>query len=169
MPRPPPILALSSPRFFNPLLLWADVLLKTTEMLLSSSAVIQLRTQRMAAHGLAPTPADLRELQRMGNEKLSAGNASAAAMANQLHTTGFALAQRAVRRSAQSAEAWAALASSATPAQALTRAQSWVDATWRATATATQLSGAAARMAQRGLKPIHATATANARRLSGAG
>jgi hypothetical protein len=35
----------------------------------------------------------------------------------------------------------------------------------QSTATTAQLSGAAARLAQRGLKPIHSRATANARRL----
>ena len=41
----------SSPRFFNPLMLWVDVALKTQEMLLSSGSVIQIRTERMAKAG----------------------------------------------------------------------------------------------------------------------
>lgn len=87
----------SSSRFFNPLMLWVDVAFKTHEMLLSSGSVIQLRTERIARAGLSPSAEDLAEMQLMGHEKLAAASESGAAMANQLHSTQFALVNRAVK------------------------------------------------------------------------
>lgn len=157
---------LSSPRFFNPVMLWTDVALKTSEMLLSSGSVIQIRTQRMAVAGLQPSPADIDEMQRMGHEKLEAATESSAAIANQLHTTRYALVKRAVQHWFGSANAWVGLATSISPAQALSHGNRWMSAAARSAANATQLSSAPARIAQRGLRPIHAKATSNARRLS---
>ena len=57
------------------------------------------------------------------------------------------------------------LATSVTPAQAAAHSHELLSAGNRAVATATQMGSASARVVQRGLKPIHAKATANARRL----
>ena len=152
-------------RFFNPLMLWTDVALKTQEMLLSSGSVIQIRTGRMAKAGLAPSADDLAEMQLMGQEKLTAVSESGAAIANQIHTASYSLAHRAMRHWLSGATAWIGLATSLTPAQAAAHSHELFNASHRAVATATQLSSAGARVAQRGLKPIHAKATANARRL----
>ena len=154
-----------SSRFFNPLLLWADVALTTQEMLLSAAAVVQLRTERMALAGLAPSAADQVEFQLMGQEKLAAVSESGAAIANQLNTTGQALTQRTVRDWLGATTAWLGLATSLTPAQAAAHSHELFNASHRAIATATQMTSASARVVQRGLKPIHAKATANARRL----
>ena len=81
-------------RFFNPFMLWTDVALKTQEMLLSSGSVIQIRTERMAKAGLAPSAADLAEFQLMSHEKLAAASESGAAIVNQLHTTSYSLLNR---------------------------------------------------------------------------
>jgi hypothetical protein len=156
----------SSPRFFNPLMLWTDVALKTNEMLMFAGSVIQMRTQRMAQAGLAPTPADIDELQLMGHEKLEAATESGAAIANQLHTTNYALVNRAVQQWLGGANALVGLATSTSPAQAMSHGDRFVNAAARSVATATQLSSAAARIAQRGLRPIHSRTTSNARRLS---
>ena len=156
----------SSPRFFNPLMLWTDVALKTGEMLVSSGSVIQMRTRRMAEHGMQPTPADMREIHLMSEEKLAAVAESGAAIANQLHTTQYALMNRAVQQWFNTGTALVSLATSFTPAQALSRGQALVEATTRAAATITHFSSAGARVAQRALKPIHAKATSNHRRLS---
>lgn len=152
-------------RFFNPLMLWTDVALKTQEMLLSSGSVIQIRTERMAMAGLAPSVADLAEFQLMGQEKLTAVSESGAAVVHQLHTTSFSLANRAVRHWLSGATAWVGLVTSITPTQAAAHSHELFSASNRAIATATQLGSASARVVQRGLKPIHAKATANARRL----
>ncbi|MGJ7494827.1 polyhydroxyalkanoate granule-associated phasin [Variovorax sp. RT4R15] len=156
----------SYPRFINPLMLWTDVALKTGEMLVSSGSVIQMRTRRMAEHGMQPTSADMREIQLMSEEKLAAVTESGAAIANQLHTTQYALMNRAVQQWVTTGTALVSLATSFTPAQALSRGQALVDASTRAAATLTHVSSAGARVVQRALKPIHAKATSNHRRLS---
>jgi hypothetical protein len=158
--------SLSSPRFFNPLMLWVDVAVKTNEMLLSSGSVIQMRTERIAKAGLSPSDADLAEFQLMGHEKLAAVSEAGVAMANQLHTTQFALINRAVKHWLGGGMALFSLAMSTTPAQALTHAEALGTAATRSAAAASQLTSASARIMQRGLKPIHAKATSNARRLA---
>lgn len=155
-----------SSRFFNPLMLWIDVALKTNEMLMSSGSVIQVRTQRMAQAGLTPSDADVAEMQLMGHEKLEAVTESGAAMAGQLHTTQFALVNRAVRQWLGGVAALVSITTSTNPAQAVTHVNAFTDAATRSAATLSQLSSAGARVAQRGLKPIHAKATSNARRLA---
>jgi hypothetical protein len=156
----------SSPRFFNPFMLWTDVAFKTQEMLLDSSAVIRLRTECMARAGLVPSDSDLAEMQLMGHEKLAAATESGAAIANQLHSTQFALVNRAVRQWLAGAVAMVSLATSTNPTQISMHARALVSAATRSAATLSQLSSAGARIAQRGIKPIHAKASANARRLA---
>lgn len=157
---------LSTSRFFNPIMLWADVALKTNEMLLSSGSVIQVRTQRMAQAGLSPSEDDLIEMQLMGQEKLDAATQSGAAMANQLQTTQFALVNRAIRQWWAGAAALFGLTISASPGQFANYANALTHATTRSAVNMSQLSSASARIVQRGLKPIHAKATSNARRLA---
>ena len=156
----------SSPRFFNPLMLWVDVAVKTNEMLLSSGSVIQMRSERIAKAGLSPSDVDLAEFQLMGHEKLAAAGESGAAMANQLHTTQFALFQRMIKHWLGGGVALFSLATSTTPAQAMTHVEALGTAVTRSAAAVSQLSSASARIVQRGLKPIHAKATSNARRLA---
>lgn len=157
--------ALSS-RFFNPLMLWADVAVTTQEMWASSASVVQARTERMALAGLSPSQADLAEFQLMAQEKLAAASESGTAIVHQLQTSGLNLLNRAIRQWFSGAAALAGLITSATPAQALIQSDRLLDVSTQAVATASQMSSAAARVAQRGLKPIHAKATANARRLA---
>ena len=156
----------SAARLASPLMLWADVALKTQEMLLSSGSVIHMRTERMAKAGLTPSAADLAEFQLMGDEKLAAAGESGAAMARQWHSSHVALANRALQQWFQSAGAFLSMAGSITPAQAAVRSDAFMKATARAAGSAGQLSGTAVRIARQGLKPIHAAATSNARRLA---
>jgi hypothetical protein len=153
-------------RFFNPVLLWADVAVTVQEMWVSSHSVVQARTERMARAGLTPSAVDLAEFQLMAQEKISAAGESGAAIVNQLHTTGFGLFNRAVRQWFGGAAALAGLATSLTPAEALAQGHRLLDLGTRATVTASQMSSAGARVVQRGIKPIHAKAVANARRLA---
>ena len=157
---------LSSPQFFNPLALWADVAVKTSEMLVSSGSVIQIRTQRMAAAGMTPSAADIAEFTLMGQEKLDAANESNVAMASELQNTHFVLFGRALQHWFHSLNALFALAFSMTPAQAFERHGKFVDAATLSAATNSDLSAAPARVAQQALQPIHAKATSNARRLA---
>ena len=154
-----------SSRFFNPFVLWTDVATQTGVMLLSSSTVIQIRTDRLLRGALSPGQADAREISQMGQEKLAAASESGAAMANQLHMAHFALPQRAVRLSFQGAEALAQLFTAISPAEVAARLQRLLHISNRSAATASQLCSASARVAQRGLKPVHARAASNARRL----
>ncbi len=158
--------SLTSPRFFNPLMLWADITLKVQEMLVSSSAVIQARTGRLVNAGHSPSAEDLAEFQLMGHEKLAAASESGAAIANQLHTTHFALVNRATQQWLGGATALLSLSTSTSPAQAALHAEAFSGAVTRSAATMSQLSSASARIVQRGLKPIHAKAKSNARRLA---
>ena len=157
---------ISTAHLLQPLTLWADLAVKTQEMLLSSGSVIQIRTQRMARAGLAPNAVDVAEFQLMGQEKLTAASESGAAMVRQLHSTHVTLANRAAQHWLASATALFSLASSITPAQAAERSGEFVQATARSIATTSQFSSAPARLAQQALEPIHAKATANALRLA---
>ena len=152
-------------RYFNPFALWADVAAKTGHMLLSSSTVVQIRTGRLLRGALNPSDDDIHEFGLMGHEKLAAASESGSAMVSQLHATQFALTHRVVRQSLQAAEALAALMVSMSPAQAAAQTQRLLKASNRTAASASQLSSAAARIAQRGLRPIYARATSNASRL----
>ena len=156
----------ASPRFVNPLMVWTDVALKTGEMLMSSGAVIQIRTQRMASAGLTPSAADLAEFHLMGKEKFEAANESTAAMADELGNKQFMLMNSVVQHWVGSVAALFALAASTTPAQAMTHHSAFVDSATRSAATVSQLTSASAWAAQRGLHPIHAKATSNAKRLA---
>lgn len=148
------------------MLLWVDVALKTQEMLLHSGTVIQRRSERIAKAGLLPNEADLAEFQLMGQEKLQAAGEAGAAIANQLHTTQFALVNRATKHWLGAGAALFGLVISSSPAEALGHAEAFGSASARSAETLSQLSSASARIMQRGLKPIHAKATSNARRLS---
>lgn len=134
---------------------------------MSSSSVIQIRTQRMAAAGLTPSTDDMAEFKLMSQEKLDAANESNAAMAHELGTRQVALLGHAVQHWFGSVGALFALAVATTPAEAIERHGKWVDAATRSAAVVSQISSASARVVQRGLKPIHAKATSNARRLAG--
>lgn len=155
-----------SSRFFNPVMLWVDVALKTQEMMWSSGSVIQIRTERMARAGLSPSPADVAEFKLMGQEKLTAASESSAAITSQLQSSTVALLNRSVKHWFGGAAALVGLATSMTPAQAAAHSHQLMNVSKQAAANAAQLSSAGARVVQRGLKPIHAKATSNARRLT---
>jgi len=148
------------------MLLWADVAVKTSEMMLSAGSVIQMRTTRMAQAGLAPNAADIEEMQLMSHEKLEAVTESGAAIANQMHTTNLALMNRAVQDWLGGATALFGIATSLSPEQAISHGNRLMNAATRSVANASQMSSAGARIVQRGLRPIHAKATSNERRLS---
>ena len=129
-----------------PHLLWFELATRSAEMFLASGQVIAQRTQRMALAGPTPNARDRREFARMGSEKVDAARASATAMSQQLMTMPWNLVL----------PWWQGVVTARTPAQALEAG----------TRGMTQASKAGARLASRGLAPVHARATANARRLS---
>jgi hypothetical protein len=154
-----------TPSFTNPFLVWSRLAWKTSEMMLASAQVIQHRTGRIAAAGAAPSARDRREFALMGQEKIEAGVQSASAMAAQMMAMNPLLGPRAFKHMMTGAAAVMSLAASRTAGQAMARHAKLVRTMMQSTATTAQLSGAAARLAQRGLKPIHSRATANADRL----
>lgn len=156
----------TSPVLHDPWTSWADVGAKTNEILASSASVIGLRTQRMAAAGLQPTPLDLAEMQRMGNEKLEAATESGAAMIGHWYGTQFAWWGRAMQHWFGSANALSHWLASASPAQLLSRGQRLLEFTTHDTDSFAHLSRSTAELAQHALRPIHSRVTANALRLA---
>jgi hypothetical protein len=154
-----------TPSLTNPFLVWTRLAWKTGEMMLASAQVIHQRTGRMAAAGTKPSARDRREFALMGREKIEAGVESASAMAAQMITMNPLLGARAVKHMMRGAAAVMSLAASRTAGQAMARHAKLVRTMTQSAATTAQLSGAAARLTQCGLKPIHSRATANAKRL----
>lgn len=152
--------------FVNFFLAWADVAYQTGDMWLSASTVVRLRTEQMLRAAPAPSATDLEEMALMGHEKLAAASESAAAVADRLHTLGYGLPQRALRHALEAGGAMVGLAVSTSPAQAAEQTGRLLRAAARTAATGTHYGSAAARLAQRALKPIRARTTANAQRLS---
>jgi hypothetical protein len=138
MPRTP-----SHPaRLLDPLLLWADLALKSAEMLVASGQVIGSRVEQMARAGANPSASDLREMHLMGSEKLKAATASGLAVARRLGAAPWP-------------HAMAAWPSGGWPAAAHAWHPWWAGL------------GALASLGHAALMPVHAAATANARRLAG--
>ena len=154
-----------TPSFTNPFLVWTRLAWKTGEMMLAAAQVINHRTGRMAAVGTTPNARDRREFALMGQEKIEAGVESGSAMAAQMMTMNPLLGALAVKHIMRGAAAVMSLAASRTAGQAMARHAKLVRTMTHSAGTTAQLSGAAARLAQRGLKPIHSRATANAKRL----
>ncbi|WP_298933390.1 hypothetical protein [uncultured Ramlibacter sp.] len=79
---------------FAPAMLWADLALKSSEMLLASGQVIGTRVHRMARAGAQPSARDRKEFVRMGSEKLQAAGESAWAVAARMQSAQFQSAPR---------------------------------------------------------------------------
>ena len=151
--------------YSNPFLVWADLALKTGEMMFASAQVIGHRTGRMAAVGSKPSARDRREFTLMGQEKVEAASASARSMTSHMVRANTQLGTRAVQQMLTGVTDIMALAASRTAGQSIARQAKLVRTMTRSAGTASQLSASAARLAQRGLNPIHSRATANAKRL----
>ena len=151
--------------FGNPFLLWVDLAMKTGEMMMASAQVIGHRTRRMAAAGSKPGASDRREFALMGQEKIAAAAKSASGMAAYMMTMDPLLGARAVEQTLAAATAMMSLAGSRTVSQVLARQARLVRTMARSAGTASRISASSARLARRGLEPIHARATANAKRL----
>ena len=151
--------------YFFPLMLWTDLATKTLETMLASAQVIGHRTGRMALAGPAPSARDWREFALMGQEKIEASAQSALAMAAQMMTISQPWGALAARHMLRNSAALMSLASSRTPSQFIARQSALARALGQSAGGMAHVSGSAAKLAHRGLKPIHAKATANARRL----
>lgn len=150
----------------GPLFAWVALGMKCAEMLAASSQVIQHRVGRMMLSGPAPSAADRREFEVMGSEKITAGLASSRAMGRHLLAANTDLWRQMVDTQLAMAAAWTSLATSRTAGQARTRQAKLTRAMTRSPVSAARVAQSVAGLAQRGLAPIHARATANARRLA---
>ena len=149
----------------NPFMAWTDLAWRIGEMSMASAQVIAHRTTRMAVAGPMPNARDREEFTRMGQEKVDAAGESARAMLTHLTSTNLALGARMFGRMMTATTALTSLAASRTPTQFIARQAKLAEAMARSRTTATELSRSTARLAKRGLEPIHARATANAKRL----
>ena len=149
----------------DPFLQWTNLALKTAEMMVASAQVISHRTTRMAGAGLNPSEHDQREFTLMGQEKVEAATESARAMTERLIRMNARLWTDASTQLLASATAMWSLATSPSLAASFERQAALFDALRAPTLGAGEFAGSAARLAHSALKPIHARATANARRL----
>jgi len=151
--------------YFLPFMLWSDVATMALEMMLASAQVIGHRTGRMALAGPVPNARDRREFALMGQEKIEAGAQSAQAMVAHMMTLGQPWGALAFRHLLQNSAAFMSLASSRTPSQLIARQAALARTLGQSAISMADVSKNATKLAYRGLKPIHAKATANAKRL----
>ena len=151
--------------YFSPFMLWSDLATKTLEMMLASAQVIGHRAGRMARAGAAPNARDRREFTLMRQEKIEAGAQSAQAMVAHMVSMSQPWGALAFRDLLRNSAVFMSLASSRTPTQLIARQAALAQAVAQSAISMADVSRDAAKLAHRGLKPIHAKATANARRL----
>ena len=154
--------------FANPFLLWGTLGVKAMQMSAAAAQVIAIRTTRMAVAGIHPTAADQREMSLMGAEKVDAFSRAGQALASGAAPLLVGLAGQAFRTGMDVLNATAHLAASRSIPQTLARQRKLTDALVRSSSGAQHgaASDATARLAHRALAPVHAKATANARRLT---
>jgi len=152
--------------YFRPLMLWSDLATKTLDMMLASAQVIAHRTGRMVLAGPAPNARDRREFALMGQEKIEAGAQSARAMVAHMMTMSQPWSALAFRHILRNSAAFISLASSRTPNQLITRQAALARVLGQSAISMAGVSKNATKLAHRGLGPIHAKATANAKRLA---
>ncbi|MFC5474822.1 polyhydroxyalkanoate granule-associated phasin [Paraherbaspirillum soli] len=151
----------------NPLTLWSDLIFKTGEMMTASAQVIGHRTALIAMAGLAPSQRDQLEFTLMGQEKIEAASESAHAVAIRMMALQQELATLVIRQMLCNTASLLSVASSSTLRQSGRRQNKLARDTIANSAQAvSQLNASLADIAETGLIPIHARATANAERLN---
>ncbi|WP_211451316.1 polyhydroxyalkanoate granule-associated phasin [Collimonas antrihumi] len=150
----------------TPLNDWTDLLFKAGEMMSASAQVIGHRTAQMALAGPAPSQLDRNEFNLMSQEKMEAAAESVHAMAIRIMSLHQETASLAIQHMLDSATNLMSVASSSTLHQSGHRQSKLAHDTIRNSAEAvSQFNTSLANIAQTGLHPIHARATANAKRL----
>lgn len=156
----------SPPRPFNfvgagntPAMLWWQTWFKAAETMVAAPQVIAQRTARMAQAGPAPNAIDQRELLMMGVEKAIAFsqawmNSTAEIMAFQQQAVNAALRL-----------GWG-MASASNPMAAVSSPLAWMRASVDLLSGSQRALTIMPRVAHGAVKPIHAKATSNARRLA---
>lgn len=150
----------------SPFSAWTDLLFKTGEMMNASAEVIGHRTARIALAGPAPSQRDRNEFNLMSQEKMEVAAESAHAMAIRMMSLHQEAARLAIQHMLDGTANLLSLASSSSLHQSGHRQSKLAHDTMRNSAEAvSQLNTSLAHIAQTGLQPIHARATANAKRL----
>jgi hypothetical protein len=134
--------------------------------MLASAQVIGHRTVRLAAAGPHPNARDRREFAMMWKEKVEAGAQAARAVAAHSLATGQSAGSQGYKNMLRSSAAFLALTDSRTPRQLIARQAALARALEQSGVSIAGVSSEAAHLTRRGLKPIHAKAVANARRLT---
>ena len=151
----------------NPFQAWTDFALASAQMLVTSAQVIGHRTSRMMLAGASPNPRDQREFTLMSEEKTAAAVESAQAMAQGVFKLTQQLAVMAFRQMLAGVPLMMSLATSTTPRQSSARQANLVRAGLANSTEATsRIASAAPRIAHKGLRPIHAKAASNHKRLA---
>jgi hypothetical protein len=136
------------------------------EMMRAASDVIAARMTIMAEGFANPMKADVREMSLMGTEKMEAMSASAAAVAGTLGELAARTSRSAMDEMGHAARAASAIAAATTPQGAASAQMTWAMGWWsRASTQMLSLNTELLKAQAEALKPIHAAATANARRL----
>jgi hypothetical protein len=134
-------------------------------MSIASAQVIAHRTSRLAAAGPLPNASDRQEFTRMGQEKFEAATASVHAIAAHAVAMNLEFGASMFRLMVTGTAAFVSLAGSRTVEEFNTRYTKLAETLSHSAQTTAELYRSATQLARRGLKPIHARATANARRL----
>lgn len=151
---------------FHPILAWSTLALTTSEMLLASAQVIAHRTGRIAMSSLPPNARDQKEFTLMAQEKVEAVTESMQAIALHAMSINQRLGMLAFKQLLSVATGFTTLGANPTLAHCGKRQRQVVaNAMAGAATSASRLSGSLAGLAQHGLKPVHARATGNAKRL----
>ncbi|MDQ2696770.1 MAG: hypothetical protein M3Z21_15605 [Pseudomonadota bacterium] len=144
---------------------YAAFLAKCGEMAAAASQTIFYRSLMMATAGARPNAAERREFHRMGAEKVAAAAAAGQAMAADAARLQRLWADQ-TRHQGEVARAVMAFASASTAAELMIAQQAYWSALWRGWDAGLKLWAASLATAQKGIRPIHARAAANARRLA---
>lgn len=136
------------------------------EMIKAASDVITARLEIMAAGMANPGQADLTEMSLMSSEKVEALSASAATLSAKMGELGGRLSRNAMEELALASDAAASMATAGTPAAVAQVQFNYAVGWWsRAASQMLTLNTEMLKVHADAMKPIHATAVANARRL----
>jgi hypothetical protein len=151
----------------NPFGVWFTLAAKTSEMLLASGQVIAHRLNRIARAGINPDARDRKEFTLMAQEKVDAMFESQQAMGMRLMRMAQQAGALLFKQWLDAGSRMIGLAVSRDLAQSTSKQSAFVQASpANLAALFSQWSQAMAGLAHHGLKPIHARATSNAKRLA---
>jgi hypothetical protein len=145
----------------NPTLLWWHAGMKTWETMLVAPQVIAERTARMVAAGPLPAAADRRELVTMGTEKVIAFSEAWIGAAREIVSLQQEMLNTASRQ-------WWSLMTAFNPllrGRAARVAQNPASMMTQMLSSGNRVASALPRVAHGAVKPVHAKATSNAKRL----